>query len=79
MWNDREIQKPNDTSPEVRQLYDQFGLHSYMGVLCGWDWAIKYQNFQPTYQIELVREGSKQTIHSNNAEALNKVMKIYRR
>jgi hypothetical protein len=70
---------PNNLSPAIHSLCREFGLHSYIGVLCGWDWAIEHKDQKITYEIELIRPGSKQTINTNNVKALNEAVKIYRK
>jgi hypothetical protein len=70
---------PNHVSPEIRSLCSEFGLHSYLGVLCGWEWALEHKDQKIEYRIELVRGSSKQTVSTSNVKALNEVMKIYRR
>ena len=57
----------------------EFGLHRHIGVLCGWEWAIEHKDLMPVYEIELIRDGLKQTIHTSDAKVLGQVMKLYRR
>ena len=78
-WSDFKVEPPpNGLSLEVHSLCSQFGLHPYLGVLCGWDWAIKNKDVKPVYQVELIRGSSKTTINTDKADVLNKVMKIYK-
>ncbi len=70
---------PENVPEDVRDLCKQFGLHPYMGVLCGWEWAIAHKNVVPDYKVELQFGSSKQTLNTSKADVLNKVMRIYRR
>lgn len=80
MFNIREVESPpNHVSSEIRSLCSEFGLHSYLGVLCGWQWAIENKDLRPIYQVELIRGNNKQTISAKKVETISKAMRIYRR
>jgi hypothetical protein len=70
---------PDNTPPEVRSLCTQFGLHSYMGVLCGWQWAIEHKDQVVEYKYELQIGNTRQSFNTSKADVMNKVMKVYRR
>jgi len=63
----------------INELCLNFGLHSYIGVLCGWDWVIEHQGLVPTYKIEFRVNGTRQTITNASPKVLAEVMWIYRK
>jgi len=63
---------------EIADLCQDFGFKDWLGVLCGWEWAIEHKDLQPVYSFELSTGTATQKITNARPDAVAKVMKIYR-
>jgi hypothetical protein len=69
----------NGVSPEIKALCHDYGLHSYIGVLCGWDWAPANKDVKPIYEMELNTGKSKVSFSTKDSKVASEVMRIYRK
>jgi len=63
---------------DIEELCRNFGFKDWLGVLCGWEWAMAHKDLQPVYSFELSTGDATQKITNASPDAIAKVMKIYR-
>lgn len=61
----------------ICSLCNKFGFKPYLGVLTGWDWAIKMQDVIPVYEMDLNNGKSRQHFTCKNVKTANEVIKLY--
>jgi len=67
------------SNKDIRSFQLRSGYKSWLGILCGWEWAIKHEhdldNWHPTIELHFETTRYKMSFNNGNGKLLGEIMK----